>query len=154
MLMLTSHSILQGFIWHLLSAQLSWMPMILERVTCVIYKGEYMRRVIHYLQVTDSFWSLLQANYPWIEREFPFTTSIFLDFASHQYHARISVLHPQSESLAVHPFTPFLLWTSCVTNIFTSWIDDLTLLPLHIQILLSVEPVRASVQHNCRAGMT
>lgn len=71
--------------------------MILKRVTRVIHKGEYMRRVIHYLQVTDSFWSLLHANYPWIERKFPLTTPIFLDFASHQYHARASVLHPQSE---------------------------------------------------------
>lgn len=73
------------------------MPMIFKRLTCVIDKGEYTRKIIHYSQVTDTFWSLLHVSYPWIERKYPLTTSIFLDFASHQYDARVSVLHPQSE---------------------------------------------------------
>lgn len=38
------------------------------------------------------------------------------------------------QSLAFfHLFTHFLLWTDCVTNMFTSWTDDFTLLPLFIR---------------------
>lgn len=123
--------------------------MVLKRVTCD--KREWGELFIYRsLIFFEIFFTLIIHG---LKRNFPSPLQfswIFLHIST-TLESRSCI---QSQSLAVHLFTPYLLWTPCVANTFRSWTDYFTLLPLHIQTQLSVEPVGASVQHNCRACMT